>query len=112
MTSSMSIAKIADKFGLTYSETRAILRQYRIKLRRGRKRGSGGGLEFTSNNGRFDRRVSWIKKQIEAGRGTSCGKLNDSESLYHCKKCLKDRNQQTKERNAGKKKAEDSARRK
>jgi hypothetical protein len=107
MASHSRIATIAEAFGLTYQETRAILKEKGIKMRRGRMRGSGRGIELSAN-GRADRRVSWIANAIEDGRCTSCSKPNDSTSLYHCKACLKTRNDQAKERNK-KKKTESSA---
>ena len=102
MASHSRIATIAEAFGLTYQETRAILKENGIKMRRGRMRGSGRGIELSAER-RTDRRISCLARQIEEGRCTSCGEPNDSESIYHCKKCLNNRNDQAKKRNNAKK---------
>ena len=108
MASHSSIATIAKEFGLTYQETRKIIKDHGVKMRRGRVRGSGSGLELSVKS-RTNRAISWLAKRIEEGRCTSCSGKNDSDSLYHCLKCLDARNSQAKKRNTQKKGAEVSA---
>lgn len=93
-----SISEIAEKFHLTYPDTRTILKQHGIQMRRGRRRGSGTGLELSSGSKTNRRMAQWMRRKIEQGLCTSCSEPNDSESLYHCKACLKRRNDQAKKR--------------
>ena len=83
------ITELAKKYRSTYKEIRSLLKRNGVTVKRGRRRGSGLGQ--CTVEGKVDRRKAWQIRKMEAGRCTSCGELNDSESIYHCKKCLKKR---------------------
>src|SRR5579859_6314786 len=84
----LGIAKAAKELAIPYKELRTILNKNGIKIIRGRRRGSGVGYSINGVR-KLDRRIKLQIEQIETGRCTGCGKPNDSDSLYHCKACLK-----------------------
>lgn len=85
------IAKLAEEHSIPYKDMRTLLRHNGVKIVRGRKRGTGIGQKTELNGKKLDRRKAWALRMIESGRCTSCGGPNDSGSMYHCNKCLKDR---------------------
>lgn len=99
LSSSTSISAIADRFDIPYSQVRKVLTKNGIKITRGRKQGTGRGLRVVGGK-KVDRRVAWQTRQIESGLCTSCGDPNDSDSMYHCKKCLKKRTDAKKKKNS------------
>ena len=88
---SKGITKLAKEYGMTYKDMRTLLKQNGVEVIRGRKRGGGIGQCTEVNGNKIDRRKAWQLRKIEQGLCTSCGGPNDSESIYHCKKCLKKR---------------------
>jgi hypothetical protein len=95
LAATKNIREISEQIGLTYPQTRDLLHRNHVKIKRGRRQGSGVGLQIQGGK-KLDRRVSRQLRMIKAGRCTTCGKPNDSESLYHCKACLKRRNENKK----------------
>lgn len=91
------INELANEYNLTYKDMRTLLNANGVKIKRGRKRGSGVG-KCTETSTPVDRRTKWQNKMIEEGRCTSCGGPNKSESMYHCDKCLKARTEAKKKK--------------
>ena len=95
MLTSKSLAEVSTYFNLKPSEIRIEFKRHGVKIKRGRKRGTGNGRVIVGGV-KKDRRVRWQEEKLKEGKCTSCGEPNDSKSLYHCRKCLKRRNEQKK----------------